>query len=134
MLLPGTPVNSTETIPSEPGPYTTHVFILKDQRNVFVVGWVDYDPSFNFNRQLELEMNRDKFIENQNAKLLESREIRVDGYHAIEFTAETPEQTFRSRVYMVGRRPYLLIIGSPKGLDDSAYVNKFFNSFKVSTS
>lgn len=134
VLLPGTPEDSVETKPSEQGPYTTHLYILKDQRNVFVIGWVDYDPSFNFNRHLELEMNRDKFIENQKATLRESREIRIDGYQVIEFTAEAPEQIFRSRVYMVGRRPYLIIIGSPKGLDDSVAVNRFFNSFKVSAS
>ncbi len=33
---------------------------------------------------------------------------------------------------MVGRRPYQIVIGSPKGMDDSANVNRFFNSFKVS--
>ena len=134
VLLPGTPVDLIETKSSEQGPYTTHLYILKDQRNVFVIGWVDYDPSFNFNRHLELEMNRDKFIQNQKARLLETRDIRIDGYQAIEFTAEAPEQIFRSRVYMVGRRPYLIIVGSPKGLDDSEIVSKFFNSFKVSAS
>ena len=33
---------------------------------------------------------------------------------------------------MVGRRPYQIVIGSPKGQDDSANVKRFFNSFKVS--
>jgi hypothetical protein len=32
---------------------------------------------------------------------------------------------------MVGRRPYQLVIGSPKGSDDSVIINRFFNSFKV---
>ncbi|HEU4510606.1 MAG TPA: hypothetical protein VFR78_20410 [Pyrinomonadaceae bacterium] len=134
VLLPGIPTEQIETKQSDQGPYTTYLYILKEQGNGFVIGFVDYDPSFNFNRQLELEMNRDKFIQNQKAKLLQSREIKIDGYLAIEFTAETPEQTFRSRVYMVGRRPYQIIISSPKGLDDSANVNRFFNSFKVTAS
>lgn len=134
VLLPGTPTEQIETKQSDQGPYTTYLYILKEQANGFLIGFVDYDPSFNFNRQLELEMNRDKFIQNQKAKLLESREIRIDGFLAIEFTAETPDQVFRSRVYMVGRRPYQIIISSPKGLDDSANVNRFFNSFKVTAS
>jgi hypothetical protein len=32
---------------------------------------------------------------------------------------------------MVGRRPYQIVIGSPKGYDDTASVNRFFKSFKV---
>ena len=132
VLLPGTPTEQRETKQSDQGPYTIHLVILKDQRNRFVVGWVDYPPSFNPDWQLELEMNRDKFVENQKATLLTSRQIRIDGHQVIEFTAETPEQIFRSRVYMVGRRPYQIIIGSPRGLDDSENINKFFNSFKIS--
>jgi hypothetical protein len=56
----------------------------------------------------------------------------IDGYSAIEFTAETGDRIFKSRVYMVGRRPYQIAIGSPRGQDDSVNVNRFFNSFKVS--
>ncbi len=134
VLLPGTPTETIETKQSDQGPYTTYLYILREQGNGFLIGWVDYDPTFNFNRQLELEMNRDKFIENQKAKLVETRQIRIDGFLAIEFTAETTDQIFRSRVYMVGRRPYQIIISSPKGLDDSANVNRFFNSFKVTAS
>lgn len=132
VLMPGTPTNTEETKPSEHGPFTTHLFILRQPKNVFLIGWVDYDPSFNFNRQTELEMNRDNFINGIKATLLDSRHLKIDGYPAIEFTAETPQRIFRSRVYMVGRRPYQIVIGSPKGQDDSVAVNRFFNSFKVS--
>jgi len=44
---------------------------------------------------------------------------------------ETEDRIFKSRVYMVGRRPYQIVVGSPKGMDDAAIVNRFFNSFKV---
>ena len=55
---------------------------------MFLVGYVDYDPSFNFNRQAELEANRDQFIKDLKATLLTSRNLRIDGYSALEFTAE----------------------------------------------
>ena len=132
--MPGTPINSNETVQSDQGPYTTHLFSLKNEKNVFLIGWVDYDPSFNFNMQTELEMNRDKFVEGVQAKLLESRTLRIDGYDVIEFSAEHPVWIFRSRVYMVGRRPYQIVIGSLKGADDSENVNRFFNSFKINAS
>jgi hypothetical protein len=134
VLMPGKPTDSSKTVDSQPGPYTTHLFVLRNGSDVFVVGWVDYDPRFNFERQAELEANRDNFVKNLNATLLETRNVKIDGFQAIEFAAETEDRIFRSRVYLVGRRPYQIIIGSPKNLDDSVKVNKFFNSFKVTAS
>ena len=132
VLMPEVPTDKTQTVGSQHGPYTTHLFIVRDTTSVYLIGWVDYDPSFNFNRQAELEANRDNFVKGINAKLLTTRPTMIDGYSAIEFTAETTERIFKSIVYLVGRRPYQIVIGSPKGQDDTALVNRFFNSFKIS--
>ncbi len=131
VLMPEMPTDKTETVDSAHGPYTTHLFIVRDTASVYLIGWVDYDPSFNFNRQAELEANRDNFVKGIGAKLLSTRPATFDGYSGLEFTAETPDRIFKSRVYMVGRRPYQIVIGSPKTLDDAAIVTRFFNSFKV---
>jgi hypothetical protein len=131
VLMPEIPEEKKETVNSAHGPYTTHLFVVKDTTSVYLIGWVDYDPSFNFNRQAELEANRDNFVKGIKATLLNSRPTVIDGYSTIEFTAETTDKIFKSRVFLVGRRPYQLVIGSPKGLDDTASVERFFNSFKV---
>ena len=131
VLMPEIPEEKKETTPSEHGPYTTHLFIVKDTQNVYLIGWVDYDPSFNFNRQSELDANRDNFVKGVNATLLNTRSLTIDGYQALEFSAEAGDRVFRSRVYMVGRRPYQIVIGVPKDNEDPALVNRFFNSFKV---
>lgn len=132
VLMPDTPSDKSEVTESAHGPYTTHLFIVRDTTSVYLIGYVDYDPSFNFNRQAELEANRDNFVKGINARLISTRPTVIDGYSALEFTAETEDRTFKSRVYMVGRRPYQIVIGSPKGMDDTASVTRFFNSFKVS--
>lgn len=131
VLLPDTPTEKTETTQSEHGPYTTHLFIVRGDPNVFLIGWVDYDPSFNFNRTSELEANRDNFVKGINATLRTTRSLTLDGYQAIEFKADTADRTFFSRVYMVGRRPYQIVIGVPKGGEESSDTTKFFGSFKV---
>jgi len=131
VLMPEIPTDKTETVNSEHGPYTTHLFVVRDTTNVYLIGWVDYDPSFNFNRQSELEANRDNFVKGINAKLVSTRTFNIDGYPALEFSAETDDRVFKSRVYMVGRRPYQIVIGSPKDSEDTASLNRFFNSFKV---
>lgn len=130
VLVPDTPTEKSETKDTTHGPYTTHLFIVRGS-TVYLIGWVDYDPSFNFNRQAELEANRDNFVKGLNATLLTTRATVINGYSAIEFSAETPEKIFKSRVFLVGRRPYQIVIGSPKGTDDTVNVNRFFNSFKV---
>ena len=131
VLMPEIPQDKAETVDSAHGPYTTHLFIVRDTASVYLIGWVDYDPSFNFNRQAELEANRDNFVKGISATLINTRPTIIDGYSAIEFTAETADRVFKSRVFMVGRRPYQIVIGSPKGQDDSAETERFFNSFKV---
>ena len=133
VLMPGTPNAETpQTTQSEHGPYTTHLFITKTSSSIFLIGWVDYDPNFNFNRQQELEANRDNFVKGVQATLMDSRALTIDGYQAIEFIAESETRRFKSRVYMVGRRPYQIVIASQKNEEDPVATNRFFNSFKVS--
>jgi hypothetical protein len=132
VLMPETPEEKTETTPSDHGPYTTHLFVVRDTKNVYLIGWVDYDPSFNFNRNAELEANRDNFVKGINATLVDTRSLNLGGFPALEFSAETADRTFKSRVYMVGRRPYQIVIGTPKDEPDAVSMNRFFNSFKVS--
>src|ERR1044071_3623028 len=94
VLVPDSPNEKTETTDSTHGPYTTHLFIVKDTASVYLIGWVDYDPSFNFNRQAELEANRDNFVKGIQAKLISTRPTVIDGYTALEFTAETADRIF----------------------------------------
>lgn len=130
-LLPQMPTDSVQTTPSESGPYTTHLFVAKSAKSVFLIGWVDYDPGFSFNPRIELDANRDNFIKGVAAKLTNSRNMTIDGYQSLEFTAETDSAIFRSRVFIVGRRPYQLVVRTEKGLEDTESVSRFFNSFKV---
>src|SRR5690349_16718807 len=132
VMMPEIPSDKSETVDSSHGPYTTHLFIVRDTTSVYLIGWVDYDPSFNFNRQAELEANRDNFVKGITATLVSTRPTVIDGYSGLEFTAETADRVFKSRVFLVGRRPYQIVIGSPKGFDDTALTDRFFSSFKVS--
>ena len=132
VLIPRIPEETKETTPSDHGPYTTYLFISREAPYVYLIGWVDYDPSFNFHRQKELEANRDNFVKGVKATLTSTQSLNIDSYPVIEFTADTAERTFHSRVYMVGRRPYQIVIAYPKGQAESAPIAKFFNSFKVS--
>ncbi len=131
VLLPELVTDQSQTNSSPNGPYTTHLFIVKTTKGVFLVGWVDYDPSFNFSVQSELEANRDNFVKGVKATLLNTTKVTMNGNPGLEFTAETPDRIFKSRVYLIGRRPYQLIAGTYKGQEDSANVTRFFDSFRI---
>lgn len=133
VLMPEVPkAEDPKTTPSPHGPYTTYLFITRTAGTIYLIGWVDYAPTFNFIPHQELEANRDNFVTGVNATLMDSRPLTIDGYQAIEFIAESPERRFKSRVFMVGRRPYQIVIVSTKETDDPVSTSRFFNSFKVS--
>lgn len=135
VFMPGQPTEQTQTTSSKHGPYTTHLFILRTNALIYLLGWVDYDPSFNFDTKKELEANRDNFIKGVKAKLVDSTLTVSGSYPGLEFTARKSGQIFKSRVFVVGRRPYQLIVGFPEKDASSAELlkdaDRFFSSFRV---
>lgn len=131
VLMPQLVKDQSETNSSANGPYTTHVYLAKTTRGIFLVGWVDYDPDFSFGVTSELQSNRDNFVKGLKATLLSTTKITMNGHPGLEFTAETPETIYKSRVYIIGRRPYQLMAATYKGQDDSHNVARFFDSFQI---
>ena len=131
VLIPEIPTDKTETIQSDPAPYTTHFLKVRGLNSAFIIGWAEYDPSFDPNPSHELELNRENFIKGINGSLITNKSLTLDGFPSIEFTAETASMLYKSRIYLVGRRPYQLLAITAKGLDDSTNINRFFDSFKV---
>lgn len=133
VMLPTEAKENKETAQSPNGPYTTYLYTATStERELYLVGWVDYDPKFNFGVQAELEANRDNFVKSMNAKLLSTTPIKLGTHPGIEFKAEvTGRAEIVSRVYIVGRRPYQLIMLSPAGQDSTASRERFFSSFKL---
>ena len=135
ILLPTQPKEEKKVTEHSSGPYTTVLYTTSNpDRELFLVGWVDYDPKFKFGVQAELEANRDNFVKATKATLLSTTPIKLGAHPGIEFKAEmTGKADIVSRVYIVGRRPYLLVLVTPPGRDSSAVRERFFSSFKLGT-
>lgn len=133
VMLPSKPEENKQTAQSPAGPYTTYLFTsTSPDRELYLVGWVDYDPSFKFGVQAELEANRDNFVKNIKGRLLSTTPIKLGTHPGIEFKADVEGKAdIVSRVYIVGRRPYQLIMLTPAGLDSSANRARFFSSFRL---
>src|ERR1041385_6969735 len=84
--LPAQPTSQTDSSTTYPK-YTTSLFISKGTSDIFVLGWVDYESSYNFDEQSELEANRDNFIKGISGTLVSTANTTFKGYKAIQFTA-----------------------------------------------
>lgn len=129
VLIPAEPTSQTDSSTTYPS-YITKMFISKGNNEFFVIGWVDYESGYNFNAQSELEANRDNFIKGINGTLVSTKDIKFQGYQAIEFVAQSGNFYWTSKVFMVGRRPYQLLVGSGTG-KASENENKFYDSFSI---
>ena len=130
VIFPGEPKPSVETKDSQHGPYTTHLFSAVDQGTFYIFGYTDYDPSFNFGIQAEINANRDNLLKGIKATLIGETAVTVAGSKGIEFTAETENgMFFTSRVFIIGRRPYQLATATKKGADQTN-AKKFLTSFE----
>ena len=129
VLLPSQPSIQTDTAKSYPN-YTTNLFISKTTTDFFVIGWVDYENSYTFDAQKELEANRDNFIKGVNGTLVSTTNTKFNGYQAIEFVTQSGSFYWTSKVFLVGRRPYQLLAGSNTG-KSSENESKFYNSFSI---
>jgi len=137
VLIPGTelPAEKAETttiakVP-EAAPYTSHLFVQRTDKGVFLIGWVDYAPNFRPNVQGELAANRDNFVKGLEAKVTSEKPIKLGDIPGIEFTAESKSLVIQSRVYMIGSRPYMLVAGTFTGMNDAANIERFFDSFHI---
>lgn len=131
---PGEPkdVSETKTDPRF-GTYTTHLFLQKTDKGLFMAGWVDYAPAIRLDVQRELVANRDNFVKGIGARVTSERPVALGDSPGIEFNAESEQATFKSRVYVVGQRPYMVVAATLKGLNDAANVERFLASFQLKT-
>ena len=120
--------------------FTSKIYtvIVKDGsgggRAIYLAGVGDYAATIKVDPQGELNANRDNFIkELTGTKLLESRNITLDGRLGVEFNGESDRATVTCRFYVKGNRVFQLAAMVFKGADETKNVNKFFDSFAFIT-
>lgn len=109
---------------------TTHLFSLTTENALYLAAYGDYAPSVRFNVDEELTANRDRFLKGLNATLTSTKPLTIDGRKGIEFTGESDEATFQSRLFIFGIRFYQIAVAVFRGKDNTANSNRFFASFE----
>ena len=143
VLLPSEPTPSTLDSEGQPKDvktgkplgkkvqFTYNDVTSKNGQSFYLVGWVDYQPGFTFDPKGELEANRDNFISELGATIVSQKSIMLGVNQGLEFVAEkSPGAYIKGRVYIVGKRPYILIALTLDKENNDA--DKFLDSFKLS--
>jgi hypothetical protein len=129
--FPSPPAREENAVPAPPGGKVV-TLIARHDGGVYLTGWVDYGPDFNFDDQAEMAANRDNFVRVFEGTVQATKPIQIGRFSGIEFTAaKADEWHIIGRVYIVGRRPYQLTVVVPPGQAASPDIPRFFNSFKL---
>lgn len=135
ILFPKQPTEEKKTIATPYPSYTSTMYTANVTGHLYLVGWVDYEPKFVFNTDKELEANRDNMVKALNGKLLTSNKSILSTYPGLDFTGEFVVRErhflFKAKVFIVGKRPYLLTYVFPQGQESIPDGNRFFSSFRI---
>ncbi|MGL5066158.1 MAG: hypothetical protein ACRC62_39820 [Microcoleus sp.] len=131
--MPGNPKINVETFSTQITTYT-YRSILKNKENTetYLLRHFDLDDLRLSNSNISITLNSavDFFVVGANAKLLQVRDISLDGYPGKEFEFQplSPKEPMGiGQVFLVDRRIYGLIVSTPKPEN----AQKFFDSFQL---
>ena len=95
------------------------------------VAWVDYGEPMKLTVQGELRANRDNLLRELGATHIRTTPISLGGNPGIHFTGETKSILITSRVYVVGSRPYQLLVMTKKRENRDFEIKRFLDSFQL---
>src|SRR5688500_18691877 len=109
VLLPKPPTEQKNTTPTPYPSYTSTVYTASVTGQQYLVGWVDYEPSYVFNEVKGVESNRDSMVRPIKRILHASTTTTFGTYQGLHFTGEflvgDREFLFKAKVVNVGIRP-----------------------------
>ena len=126
VMLPAQPKEMDATPVND---FTSHVFGLVVDKVIYVICYGDYAPTVHLDPDAELLANRDNFLKGLQGTATGTTKIELDGRKGIEFTGESSQYTFASRVFISGQRVYQVAVGVTKGTDNAAISSRFLKSF-----
>ncbi len=113
--------------------FTFHLFSVSTDKTIYLAGWGDYAASIKLDPEGELIANRDNFLKGVKAKLIDSKKITFEGRAGLEFTGESDQASFKSRIYLFGNRVHQIAVAVLKGQEDTDNVNRFFASLSFAS-
>lgn len=137
--FPGVPTKTSFSVDTASGKLDTYSFVLLTSTE-YRIAYTDFPVDLESqDEKLLLDGARDGGISEVKGKLLEEKDISLDGHAGRFFKAELPSgRVARVRVYLVGNRLYQLLTIAPENSSSPNDIRlnetntaKFFDSFKL---
>lgn len=139
ILMPGDPKYQTAEVPvPKIGRVRLNIYVYSSKERAFVVMYNDYPAVLKFDPRAALNGGRDGAVKKMvGAKLVEDKEIDLDGVPGLEAKAELPPQggkptgIYHFRLYFIKNRLYQVVTVGPKINQNAPEVADFFRSFRL---
>ncbi|NJN07219.1 MAG: hypothetical protein HC836_03830 [Richelia sp. RM2_1_2] len=123
------PDTSVTNLNSQSEDYSINIYYADTKKSSYIVGYIDYKVDLN---KLPLSEVYDNFLKEflgNEVKLLKQQNIQLGKYSGIEaeYQNENQEIIASIRLFLVGKRLYVLDVSNSKSGD----AMQFFNSFKL---
>jgi hypothetical protein len=132
VLMPAAPQRRQDVTADGPGKGAVNiVYFATVAGSIYMTAWADYPASVNLDVQGELAANRDNFLKGIGATMTSTRARSLGANPGLEFTGEKAGQIYVSgRVFLVGRRPMLVVIATHPSRAGSPDIPRFLDSFQ----
>jgi hypothetical protein len=137
VLMPDTPKeDKTDLATADGTKVVQYQYLVDGGTKAHLVTYQDNPAAVEKADQVQkvLEGGRDNAVTNLKGKLLLSKELKLaDKHSGMEFQIEVPslKSIYRSRIYLVGKRLYQIVVLGPKEFVDSKESDSFLDSFKL---
>ena len=123
------PSKTVTNLNSKSEDYSINIYYADTKKSSYIVGYVDYNNDLT---DLSLDKIYNNFLKDflgNDIKLLEQQDVTLAKYRGIEVEYQNGDQKIaaKSRLFLVGKRLYLLDISNYKAGD----AKQFFNSFQL---
>ena len=139
ILMPATPDYATQTIENRQGRFEHHVFIATVGVGLLgcFVDYVDLPKQLGDAKNADslFDLARDEFIKGVHAQLERETNILMDGTPGREVRMRVEGGKACLRIFLINGRLYQISITliNKKAMPEEETIEKFFNSFKIST-
>lgn len=130
VLMPGVPAEETEVLETAAGNLELKGFSSAQSAARFVVAYSDYPQTAQVgNSEVVLANVRDQILERVGARLVSERPISLNAEPGREVKLESEGEPMIFRLFLVGRRLYILGAGQNNQASGAEDVAKFLDSF-----
>jgi hypothetical protein len=131
--MPGKPKERTENL----GGTKLTMYVIEQRNGAYMVGGVDLPIGEGESEEMiqeRLNGSRDGALKNVGGTLISEKKITLSGkYPGREFSAKIPNKNgeIRTKIFVVGRRLYQMVVVGTPSWANSADATKFLNSFEL---